>query len=594
VPRRALSYLALAAGAVMIASACALTSCRSPTEITVVVTTDFDCTDLHHVTVTVGEFGPTLETSPFTSVSTTCAGGYAGKIVVVPSGANDDLVAIKVVGGFGKLRTAEDCSASFDASPDTPAYGAGCIVARRAIRYTPHTPLTVPVVLRAACDGVPCGETETCVGGACTPATIADPSQCTGASCDECTLVDGGCPPPPVYNDMTDPKNWSTFDPTTVTAGAQFFEGATFDGRYIYLAPWGDQTTFGSIVTRYDTQAMFGAAASWSTFDTSTVNAGAQGFQGAAFDGRYVYLVPNATAPAAFDGLVTRYDVHTAFGDAASWSTFDVTTVNAGAKGFRGATFDGRYLYLVPNFNGNATSGLVARYDTRVTFGNVASWSTFDIGVVNAGAQGFRGAVFDGRFVYFSPDQNGLGPDGIVARYDTQASFPAAASWSTFDTAAVHPEAKGFAKAAFDGRYVYFIPGGGGTSSLVAQYDTLASFVDAASWSTFDTTTVNARAEGFNGAAFDGRYVYLVPNSNGAGAYDGVIVRYDTQASFGAAASWSTFDAAPLHAGAVGAFSGAVFDGRYVYLVPYGWHDVARFDAKLPPSMPRGYSGSFF
>ena len=110
------------------------------------------------------------------------------------------------------------------------------------------------------------------------------------------------------------------------------------------------------------TQAAFGLPGSWTTFDVSTVNAGAKGFFSAAFDGRYVYLVPYNNG--AYHGIVTRYDTQAAFGTSGSWTTFDVSTVNAGAKGFNGAAFDGRYVYLVPNYNG-ADHGIVTRFDAK-------------------------------------------------------------------------------------------------------------------------------------------------------------------------------------------------------------------------------------
>ncbi len=70
-------------------------------------------------------------------------------------------------------------------------------------------------------------------------------------------------------------------------------------------------------------------------------------------------------------------------------------------------------------------------------------------------------------------------------------------------------------------------------------------------------------------------------------------MRYDTSASFAASASWSMFDVQSLAIG--GGVSGAAFDGRYVYLVPSNGLAV-RFDARTPPSMPKlpGWSGSFF
>ena len=393
-------------------------------------------------------------------------------------------------------------------------------------------------------------------------------------------------------NDITRASLWSTFDVSTaVDAGGNYFIGATFDGRYVYFVPYNN-----GLVTRYDTQANFATGTSWSTFDMRTVNAGATDFEGAAFDGRYVYFVPSGIN-GTHNGLVTRLDTQASFTADASWSIFDTTTVNAGAKGFVGAAFDGRYVYFVPSNNG-APDGIVTRYDTQATFAAGTSWSTFDTTTVNAGAGGFVGAVFDGRYVHFVPAYGS--PSGIVTRFDTQASFTTSTSWSTFDATTVNPTgSRSFQGAAFDGRYVYFVPSTykGFFSGLVTRYDTQASFTTDTSWSTFDTTTVNVGAKGFIGGAFDGRYVYFVPNNNNIGiGIDGIVTRYDTQATFAAGTSWSTFDTSAGGPSTSGkGFEGAVFDGRYVYFVPTNNGIVARFDAKMPPSMPTlpGWNGSF-
>jgi hypothetical protein len=76
-------------------------SCRSPTEIKVVVTTDFDCADLKDVTVTVGTLGDALESDPPASTSSSCSDGGVGTLVVVPSGSDHAEIGIKVVGGSG-------------------------------------------------------------------------------------------------------------------------------------------------------------------------------------------------------------------------------------------------------------------------------------------------------------------------------------------------------------------------------------------------------------------------------------------------------------------------------------------------------------
>ena len=392
------------------------------------------------------------------------------------------------------------------------------------------------------------------------------------------------------------PCSWSTFDITAINADAKGFDGAAFDGRYVYFAPR-ITTSFDGLVARFDTKGSFGVSSSWSFFDVSTTNPNARGFEGAVFDGRYVYLVPHGNQT-GLDGVIARFDTTAPFTSAASWSTFDVTSINAGAKGFDGATFDGQYLYFIPNNNSLAWDGIVVRLDTTASFTASASWSVFDVSTVNAGAGGFIGATFDGRYVYLVPFHSAVSTvygDGLVVRFDTTKSFTAMASWSVFDVSTIDTRAVGFFGAAFDGRFVYLVPF---NDTVAARFDTTASFTASASWSTFDVSTVNSALTrpGFAGAAFDGRFLYLVPYGGGG---SGLVARVDTTSSFTASASWSTFDVSTIDAMARG-FMGAVFDGEFVYFVPqYNAKPdsvVARFEARPSPSMPNlpGWNGSFF
>jgi hypothetical protein len=245
------------------------------------------------------------------------------------------------------------------------------------------------------------------------------------------------------------------------------FSGSAFDGRYLYLVPAGDS----SVVARYDTQATFTAPTSWSVFDPALIaldGGFSAGFHGAIFDGRYVYLVP-------YNGnVVARYDTHAGFTDSASWSTFDLGPLGPNAYPFYGGAFDGRYLYFVPTLN-----SITVRYDTKAAFGDAASWSTFDTAKVTPGAYGWRGAAFDGRYVYFAPffnESTAIPIEvayGVILRYDTLAAFTNVAAWSTFDTMSVS-NASAFVGAAFDGRYVYFVPvyqGPPAPPGIVARFD---------------------------------------------------------------------------------------------------------------------------
>lgn len=472
-------------------------------------------------------------------------------------------------GGHGKAT---------DASSDTPPPGCG--------------------------DGVKAG-TEQCdmtdLGGA-TCGTATAPGWVGVVSCTaSCQLNVAGCNPPmTTWNPMTMAANWTLFDVTTLFAGAKGFADSVYDGRYLYLVPNNNGASDG-LVARYDTTASFGSSAAWETFDVSTVTATAKGFIGGAFDGRYVYFIPYNNG--AYDGVIARYDTQGTFGDAGAWQTFDIASVNANARGYVTAAFDGRYLYLAPHYNG-AYHGFTARYDTQGAFTSASSWQVFDMSTVNAGAKGYLGAAFDGRYVYYAPYYNNTAYHGLLARFDTQASggFTAAASWSMYNLQNVNSNDVGFYSITFDGRYLYLGQHYNGAAvtpaydGYVVRYDTKASFTTASPYATFDPATINGNARGFVGAGFDGRYVYFAPYYNGT-AYLGLAVRYDTQgAALSTASSWSMFDVSTMNANAKG-YRGIGFDGGYIYLTPStngaAQGIVARFSAKTPAWLPLDWNANF-
>jgi hypothetical protein len=396
----------------------------------------------------------------------------------------------------------------------------------------------------------------------------------------------------PGYHDMTTPSFWSLFDTATVITGTpQIFAGGTFDGRYVFFSPY----TSGSTV-RLDTQASFTDKGSWSSYDVSGVLSGSStGFFGAAFDGRYAYFTPySAGTQSTVDGVVVRYDSQGSFGDSTSWSPYNARSANMNAEGFAGEVFDGQqYLYLVPD-----SENLAARLDVTA-YGQNSALTFFDTTLFGAQKQGYLGAVYDGHHVTYVPNLS-----TVVAQYDTTGAFNDVASWTTFDVGSITTNGAEFVGAVFDGRYVYLVPNGtmSGLLSLVARYDTQASLGSTTGWLVFDVSKVSSGARGFTGGAFDGRYVYLIPwansESTGAPAFDGVIVRFDTTAGpsgFQDVSNWSSFDTSTLSSNATG-FFGAVFDGRFLYLVPNVGTVVARFDARYPPLMPSlpGFHGSFF
>ena len=166
--------LGVSGGAIALGIA-AFGACADPTEITVRVATDLPCNALS-TRITGGR--ETAETTQCT------AGPRAGiqdigSIVLVPSGAKNDPLTITVVTAFGKAASACD-----------PNGDPACIVARRKLRYVRHTPLDLPIDMRAACLGKVCDADSTCELGVCVAANVDNPA--LGAEQDAASTFDGG------------------------------------------------------------------------------------------------------------------------------------------------------------------------------------------------------------------------------------------------------------------------------------------------------------------------------------------------------------------------------------------------------------------
>ena len=158
--------------------------CRTPTQITIVVQTDFGCARATNTAIRVGPLGDALHAARPIVETARCENGRIGSLVVVPSGDRGSEVAIEVVVGVGQ--SAESCAA-------TPTDG-DCYVARRALRFVPHSELDLPIDLRADCRDIPCDATTTCVHGACVDAHVPDSTQCHGDGCDDRALRGGVVP----------------------------------------------------------------------------------------------------------------------------------------------------------------------------------------------------------------------------------------------------------------------------------------------------------------------------------------------------------------------------------------------------------------
>ncbi len=437
---------------------------------------------------------------------------------------------------------------------------------------------------------------------------------------------------------------WQAFSPLAIARfnpnSSSAFVGGTFDGQYVYFP------SSHNFIVRYDTHAAaFTSSTAWQVVYLPSIGGVAVSFQGAVFDGRYVTFVPALNSGHSY---AFRFDttVETDFTVPSSlaWESFDVATLpyDAGstpAAQYVGGVLVGRFSYLVPHTRGaRGGAGYVptgggVRYDTAgsldaavptapeggvgsdggdagdastsiTRFANPADWTSFDLSVGNPQAAGFSGGIFAGGALYLAPMANELaggsvnsGYDGVVLRYAVSSTFDAPASWTAFDTTTLNGQAFEYYGAGFDGRFVYFVPR---LQGVAVQYDTTKAFGSASAWRTYDTTRALTLPDGavnqFTGAAFDGRFIYYMPYETGASA----VLRYDTLSDFGADCAWSSYDPSTLPVpagGSISHFIGAVFDGQYLYLVPNApvGGVFLRFEARSGGTLPPipGFHGSF-
>jgi hypothetical protein len=305
--------------------------------------------------------------------------------------------------------------------------------------------------------------------------------------------------------------------------------------------------------------------ACWETYKVPSTLVEHPGFLGGAFDGRYLYFV------SAEANVVLRYDSTSVFSDDTAWTAFGTSSLpNAAGGTYAGAVFDGRYLYVVPS----SVDTPFLQYDTKTAFSEDSSWKSYTANIMNTTA--YYGGTFDGRYLYFAPSTDEDGNEsGVVERYDTTLGFTADAAWTwvnlpTLPGEPLAPKAVGFFGAVFDGQYVYLVPQGypadGFPGTVVPRYDTTADFKAPASWELFDTSTLGSGVGGFESGIFDGSYVYLIPYYAGGNA-----ARLDISGKFTAKSSWTTATPDPgagSNGGDVPTFGTGAFDGRFLYLSP--------------------------
>jgi hypothetical protein len=145
----------VALGAVL---AVAASRCRTPTQLVVDVSTDAPCDRLVTGIYVAGtSAGTDLGDLPVVTKPACERPGFIGSAVFLPTGADDEAFALKVVTAVGV--SLEDCRRG----------SASCIVERRAVRYSSGDVVRIAISMDQQCIGVVCPGTERCQSGTCVP-----------------------------------------------------------------------------------------------------------------------------------------------------------------------------------------------------------------------------------------------------------------------------------------------------------------------------------------------------------------------------------------------------------------------------------------
>lgn len=171
-----------------------LSGCRSPTEVTLQLSTDSCDKNYQGVNITITSAAGSSAIGdgavPPVAQTTACnvgGDGGIGTLVVVPGPNGNGPFTVTVFEGIDKT-SPNECNV-------TPV-PANCIVASRQLTLIDNTPLVLPIALDFSCAGKTCSPDQTCSDGQC-GSNVVSTSLCQGSSGASCVVTIGDASIPP-------------------------------------------------------------------------------------------------------------------------------------------------------------------------------------------------------------------------------------------------------------------------------------------------------------------------------------------------------------------------------------------------------------
>lgn len=357
----------------------------------------------------------------------------------------------------------------------------------------------------------------------------------------------------PVPGGFTNAANWDEIDLTSVVAkyawnfGGGFTDGsgpatsiANTNPTYAYLPPGprnnvsggATRAQQGSITVQVnlanlasDPQNVNGQTYKYIDLATVPSIPAVGGFGGVWANGAAYYCPTGNDVTFNANTILVRYNSALgAFDDAASWESFDMSTIpvlqGAGAAdpdlgGMQSAAYIYPNLYLIPFFNGSEASASTITpasklvvYNTTGSMTSGSAYQTFDLstlssmnsalfaGGISSRFRGYTGGVVanGGKNLILVPwgDRNLQVSNSVAVEYNTSLAINDPSAWTYFDLETINPKAAGYQFGWLDkDGYVWFVPTHDFQAASLpsippfAVYNTALPFNEATSWTTY-------------------------------------------------------------------------------------------------------------
>lgn len=242
--------------------------------------------------------------------------------------------------------------------------------------------------------------------------------------------------------------NSAVLDYYITTAPLNYFAGGTFDGRYLWCAPYNT-----SKILKFDTVTHTYSHLSLANIPTSSGSVSFSNefpFTGAIFDGTYVWMIP------AVNNYILRVTPSTNDMYAYKLFSFDY---NVGNGYFRDAVFDGTNIWLIPSQKASALYSFDTRSKVLNTYpfpnpGTVQNMGDSASGTIMA----FSGGVYDGANIWLIPRQANRVVRFNIATSNFQGFSMTNAINTGYNLSTVDATTNKFFGAIFDGANIWLPP----------------------------------------------------------------------------------------------------------------------------------------